>query len=441
MSGWLLSEISVEGFRGINNERAPLVLKLRTDKVNTISAANGVGQSSVFDALTYALTGGIPKLDELKQAENGSSFYLNKFHPGKKGTIKLKLEPVAGGNGRTIEITCDEHGNRAATSSDGSDAEVTLAELNREFVLLDAETFQSFITRAPLDRGRSFAGLLGLSSYSALRQGLQALSDTRRFNNTMNDAARRQAKDAVENRVSRLRQLAGTEYQALVKEALVTGKSQDHAEIAAHKALEQITLLKEQCTGKIFLEIDTEACFEKVRTAEAGPDRNRLEEVVELEGEWTTLIGKQPTEAASEELVQLCHARDEALADTKGDLLKQLYELTERVANEESWADKMLCPSCEHPGEALIADSMKKKLAFYAAVEGATEQLRLAWAAGGWHEVEALEKKVLADDETSSFKVAGADLLKLGLSADRAAAPRGAPYRHQGACRQCAGNA
>jgi DNA repair exonuclease SbcCD ATPase subunit len=65
MTGWLLQEIEIEGFRGINNENAPLVLKFKTDKINSISAPNGVGKSSIFDALTYALTGRVPKLEDL----------------------------------------------------------------------------------------------------------------------------------------------------------------------------------------------------------------------------------------------------------------------------------------------------------------------------------------------------------------------------------------
>src|ERR1700736_4714754 len=102
MTGWLLEGIEIEGFRGINNEGAPLVIKFKTDKVNSISAPNGVGKSSIFEALTYALSGKIAKLDRLPAAEAGSSYYLNKFHSGNMGTIKLMLAPSTGGNARTV---------------------------------------------------------------------------------------------------------------------------------------------------------------------------------------------------------------------------------------------------------------------------------------------------------------------------------------------------
>jgi AAA15 family ATPase/GTPase len=69
MTGWLLEGIEIEGFRGINNEGAPLVIKFKTDKVNSISAPNGVGKSSISEALTYTLSGKIAKLDRLSAAE------------------------------------------------------------------------------------------------------------------------------------------------------------------------------------------------------------------------------------------------------------------------------------------------------------------------------------------------------------------------------------
>ncbi|MCK1522796.1 ATP-binding protein [Bradyrhizobium sp. 17] len=74
MSGWYLQRVSIEGFRGINNEGAPLVLKLKPDCVNSISAPNGVGKTSIFDAIVYAITGRTPKLEDLPAAEKGPSY-------------------------------------------------------------------------------------------------------------------------------------------------------------------------------------------------------------------------------------------------------------------------------------------------------------------------------------------------------------------------------
>jgi DNA repair exonuclease SbcCD ATPase subunit len=140
---WFLEEISIEGFRGINNAGSPLELKFHPDKVNSVFAPNGVGKSSIFEAVTYALTGAIPKLDALPAAERSASYYLNRFHPADLGTVSLTLRGVSDGVSLTVTVTRDLIGTRTVRTSDGRDGNVVLAELNREFVLLDAKTFQN----------------------------------------------------------------------------------------------------------------------------------------------------------------------------------------------------------------------------------------------------------------------------------------------------------
>jgi recombinational DNA repair ATPase RecF len=99
---WLLEGVSIEGFRGVNNEGAPLELKFHAEKVNSVFAPNGVGKSSIFEAVTYALTGEIPKLKRLQAVERPGDYYLNRFHSGNVGTIGLTLRPAGGGGGWTV---------------------------------------------------------------------------------------------------------------------------------------------------------------------------------------------------------------------------------------------------------------------------------------------------------------------------------------------------
>lgn len=77
VTGWLLEGISIEAFRGVNNEGRPLELKLQPAKVSSISAVNGVGKTSVYDAVRYAITGKLPWLDELPAAERDKDYYQN----------------------------------------------------------------------------------------------------------------------------------------------------------------------------------------------------------------------------------------------------------------------------------------------------------------------------------------------------------------------------
>ena len=69
MTRFYLTEISIEGFRGINNDGDPLCVKLRPDAVNSIHAPNGVGKTSIFEAIHFAIFGTVPRLTKLQTAE------------------------------------------------------------------------------------------------------------------------------------------------------------------------------------------------------------------------------------------------------------------------------------------------------------------------------------------------------------------------------------
>lgn len=183
VTGWLIAGVSIEGFRGINNEGSPLVLTFHPEKINSVSAVNGVGKSSIYDALRFAISGRLAWLDGLPAAEHGADYYLNRFNKSGLGTVKLKLQPDGGGQSVEITVTRDASGKRTVTTTSAWNPDAILADLDREFVFLDGPTFQEFIDETPLNRGRTFAGLLGLAEYSKLRQALATLANTRAFNN------------------------------------------------------------------------------------------------------------------------------------------------------------------------------------------------------------------------------------------------------------------
>lgn len=138
---WFFDELEIEGFRGINNENTPLLLKFKAGCVSSVSAPNGVGKSSIFDAITYALKGKIEKLDQLQQAERPQDYYLNRFHPSGSGMIKLTFRPDNADPAVTITVTRSAAGLRTVSGPVGIDCEALLTQLNREFVLLDSQTF------------------------------------------------------------------------------------------------------------------------------------------------------------------------------------------------------------------------------------------------------------------------------------------------------------
>ena len=57
MPRFFLTKVTVEGFRGINNDSDPLSLSFRPDAVNSVFAPNAQGKSSVFEAVCYAIKG------------------------------------------------------------------------------------------------------------------------------------------------------------------------------------------------------------------------------------------------------------------------------------------------------------------------------------------------------------------------------------------------
>lgn len=396
---WFLEQISIEGFRGINNASAPLELKFHPDKVNSVFAPNGVGKSSIFEAVTYVLTGAIPKLEALPAAEHGASYYLNCFHPVGLGTVSLTLRPAAGGASLTVTVTRDQRGGRTVATSDGCDGNALLAELNREFVLLDAKTFQSFIDETPLNRGRSFSGLLGLGSYSALRQALQALAHTRGFNNHYAVITKTGKKGLIERQVAKARSDVRASYLALAGEELGAAATKDELRVKAHAILHHIPLIESNCADKSFDEISPDECLARVRDAEGGPDRDRLSKLLQAETGWNDTIGALPSPELIAELVKLARERDAALERTQGDAFFRLYKLTEQIAARDDWHDKNVCPACDQRGDTSVLEHARTKLVLYAAVTDLSERLATASAMVDWDKLAAAESATQGDGE------------------------------------------
>lgn len=391
MSGWYLQQVGIEGFRGINNEGAPLTLKFKPDSVNSVSAPNGVGKSSIFDAVLYSITGRIVKLDELPAAEKGANYYLNRFHNGGVGTIALTLMPAAGGPPVTVTVMRQADGSRAVAASDGHDGEAILTELDQEFVLLDGKSFREFIDFKPLDRGRSFAGLLGLRRYSQARQALLGAANTRAFNNQVGINAIKLARDTATTSENRARANIAEAYLALVGEAYDPAMAEEEALAKAHAALGGIELLKPHCEGRQFEEIDPAACVDAAKAAEGGEDREKLSGLIRTETQWSEAAAAIPGEDSRAQLVAMADARDAALAKTKGDAFRELYTAGEQILARDEWEDKSVCPTCDTKTDGSVLDHVRQKIGDYNSVSAAAIDLSTAWGLGGWSGLKSIE--------------------------------------------------
>jgi hypothetical protein len=406
MSGWLLDTVEIEGFRGINNEGDPLVLKFSHDAVNSVSAPNGVGKSSIFDALTFALRKKIPKLEDLAAAENGADYYLNRFHSKDLGTIRLTVSPVGGGAMVPITVTRNAAGVRKVSAPTGVDAEQLLASLDRDFVLLDHKTLQSFIDDKALERGRAFAGLLGLAKYSTLRQELQALGNTRSFNNHFKTHMLAQQQTALKTAIAKQQVEATSAFKALTQLPLTDQADRVTTVAKAHSALNQIAVLKPHCIDEVFGEISIDDCVEAVKLAEGGADKGRLAEVIRLEATLTSLANGGPVEADHETMRGLAKERDAALTQTAGTLLRALYSASRDVLTDDGWPEKNKCPTCEHVDAAPLLPKVEAKLAVFQQVKDLSEQIERQWTEKNWADLQKLENTHATIGEPLFFAIA-----------------------------------
>jgi len=152
------------------------------------------------------------------------------------------------------------------------------------------------------------------------------------------------------------------------------------------------------------MDLDVETCLDTIRTAEGGPKRERLAEVIREQGNWIAANKAVPTEADLPKLAELAASREEALARTSGDLLRRLYKLSEQVMSEGSWPSRTLCPTCDKDDGTSVLDLVSSKLGQYDAVETATQVLSREWTAKGCGDLGNLETLALAEGEVPRIR-------------------------------------
>lgn len=404
VTGWLLEGISIEGFRGINNQGKPLELKFLPGKINSLSAVNGVGKSSIHDAIRYTISGKVQWLEDLPASEKGSSYYLNRFNTSGRAEIKLRLLAEPTGAKCEITVTRDAQGNRTVSASGGWDGEAVLAALDREFVLLDGPAFQNFIGAKPLERGRTFSGLLGLSAYSLITQALGGLCNTRAFSNHFETTLRAQTRAREEKNVTDGNVTAGKDYAVLVGADLVAGMLMTDAMLSCQKALAQIGPLKASCDGKTFMEIDVEACLEAVKLAEGGPKRDELAKCIAERAALSEQGANAPKDDRIKKLGELAADRQDALDKTSGDTMLELFLLGAKVLAQPEWPDPKQCPLCESGTPHDLRAHVAQKLAEFELLDVAMKALALEWEEGGWSDLLPFEK-LLEPDPTKRLGV------------------------------------
>lgn len=404
MRRFFLASAAIEGFRGINNDGDPLALKFKHDAVNSVHAPNGVGKSSVFEALHFALHGTVPRLEGMQDAEQGGSYIVNKFHPGQQATVALVFKSDDGTPDVSITVTRTAAGGRVVTSPSGhADPNGFLASLCEDFVLVDYSRFASFVDCSALDRGRSFASLVGMSRYSQLRQALDGAKNTRNVNGDLGLSAL-DTEVTAENRA-----LGAVEQRILAAHQEVTGAAGGQiADAAALKTqvtagLAGISLFTPLLPDISVMDLDFEAAEKIVDQEEGGAARKTLDS---LNNALTSLKGLQVLAAEVTEietLVVAAKARDDAMRKVGAASLHGLLKDALAVVKSTDWHDPAACPVCDKVGDGPLQDQLEAKIALYDEADQLDAELtRQVQSAGCIGKLRQLE-------EHASLGVAAAD--------------------------------
>ncbi len=384
MTRHYLIKVSIEGFRGINNEGQPLELTFSKEKVNSVYAVNGLGKSSVYDALSYGIFGHIPKLERLEQSEDAQAYINNRFHGQSTATIIFTFEADDGSAKTEITVTRDAVGNRTVTSPTEADPEGFLKALRSDFALLDQATFEQFIRDKSLDRGRTFSRLLGLSRLSEYRLALQKLSHAGNLSSDLkiellqnNDKL---WKEQLQSLITSLRQaydqLTGTAYSGVFDPTTFATGVID--------ALKQIPTVQPYCDVQELAALDFPTIENAVSAAEKSADRDRLTKRRDAQSKLAALKPLESEQQEHEQFAKLVAQRDEAMSKTAGSLLLNNYRSAVAVMTDASWSDPRICPTCESTVPTSLLEQLQEKLAAYEKTEEATTAITALWTTASW---------------------------------------------------------
>jgi hypothetical protein len=381
---FLLKSIQIEGFRGINNSGSPLTLDFAVDKVNSVFASNAQGKSSVFQALAFALTGNVKGLADLHRGEDAVSYVVNRFHPTHTGTVSIQVVPdnnLSSPLKFTITITPD--GSRTVTGPpEVAEPQLFLRSLAGPFTLLDYNTFQRFVADSPLDRGRTFSGLLGLSRLSEVRQALDTLQNTVTFNRdfriselTAAAAAHRDDAHRAQEEVSRLLgaispTVLPTPLTPPLARAIATDALRRHPELLSYWGESPEPPFE---TLKRSLQVTEQAML----TNEASTLLARINQLTQLR-----VAGAEFDERRR--AIALAIQLDEVIAVSPGLQIRDALRTSLAVLQSPGWPDSHQCPVCETTNDRDLVVHLQQHLGAFQAVDDTAALLTEAVRLSNW---------------------------------------------------------
>ena len=260
-----------------------------------------------------------------------------------------------------------------------------LESLNEDFTLLDYRTFQEFIDSTPLNRGRSFAALLGLSRYSFVTQALRSVADARAINADLGlSDLTAQLTASTTNSQSALNRL-GSSYERLTGKQITDVSNLDAYVSDVLAALAGIAIIKDQVSGKKLDDIKFDEVNEKIKEEEGGDKRKELEEVVKRTENLKALgTPDQNTPTEQAQLESLIDEKAKLLEDTRGELFEALYDAAANILEDGQWQQSNKCLLCESNLQIAIAELIKNRQDQYENVRTKIDEIKTAWASSKW---------------------------------------------------------
>lgn len=387
MNRFFLTRVAIEGFRGVNNDGDPLILTFKSNAVNSVFGPNGLGKSSVFDALAYAFTGAIPKFAELPASDSPADYYANKFHSTQTSKIELTFVPESGGAAIEIHVERLSAGSRTVTSPTGEpNPEAFLRQFGTGTCLLDYRTFSQFVDDTPLKRGRTFSGLLGLGKLSEYRQVLEALANAKALKGDFE-------LDLLEYRLQTNTTKAGdalaraaVRYETLIGVKWSQPFNADQVAEAASTTLKGIGVIGSLVTGK-FVDLPFAKLREAIKTAEGSAKRDRLAEVIRKHDTLEQLGAGEAEPGEQARLLDKLKRRDSALESAGGSEARDLYAAAQVVLNQPEWVHSRDCPLCETKNlSSPLAEHVEHHLKAYGLAQQSEKEARELWKASSWVE-------------------------------------------------------
>lgn len=376
MTRYFLSRVSVEGFRGINNEGNPLVLSFKTDRVNSIFAPNGSGKSSLYEALEYAFRGRVARLNEMQAAENPGNYVTNLFHSQRRATILITLDPDDGGESIVIKVERDTNGSRVVSSTDVPDPDVLLAAMDEDFALLDYTAFNRFIEDTALERGRSFSSLLGLSEYGAFLRSLKAVANTQTFKSDFEIVQLDTESEGLHDQAERALRDFAAHYRALtarVIEDVSRSDSWGKEVLSSLKGVALLAPLLVDCSE--LTDVNFMALKEIVFEAESGELRKDHATLTTTRTTLAARVASQlPADASSELERRLRKYRDALSAATEAELQGLLSVASQYLHLHEDGPS--VCPLCERDGADGLTERVDERLSALEELKRREETLR-----------------------------------------------------------------